>query len=396
MFSYIMRLLLEVTFVRKSNIDKFRGLLNEGYLVKRDPFPVASIVEEGLARQRAGEPIPKDREFLLNPANWDETIIILLHPKTGEQVLVVTREEQVIKAARAKYRERFEPVGLWIRAHCEARGSSATSAPVYHVDRFIEPLDGFRGWSFQKDDIPSRFIVSKKLDVVDESSRIAAVGELEHILGCLAAAIGLGLHIWHLAVSHIPKGFPATSWGKVEHVLPPPTSDELQQLDVCVATPEVWAIANGMNRAYCENSKQARLTTLWSSCEQLFKTGGKRLLGDDEVDRIVAQLDSIEMLAEDQDLLAKTRKLLEDWLKKLKKQTSNELMGENIADLLGISNGESTRRVREAFKLRGMFTHSLSDAETIRVDESLAFLHSALQHLLEQTVNAKDQEGNWG
>lgn len=358
-------------------------LLEEGSVVKRAPFSVASIVEEGLARKRAGLPIPENRQFLFDSKNWDETVIILTHPKSGAESLIVTRDPQVIELARASYHKRFEAVGTWIRAHCEVRGNSSTAAPLFHVDRFIRSLDGFRGWHFKLDDQPGKFIVSKKLSRSDETARFQALEELGRVLDCLAVAVGVGVHTWHRTAGPIPREVPALSWGKEEQMLPEPTVEELHQIDAWTGSEWRCVIARALNQSYCEISKQAKLVVLWSACEQVFAQDPERMLSDEAVGSIVCCLASCEELADDADTLRRTQNLLADWLKKLAKKTRNDLIAEAIAPLLGVTSEESARRLRQAFGLRGRFSHSLSEAENAEVDESLAFLHAALTRALE-------------
>ena len=226
-----------------SNLETFRELLNDGYLIKRKPFLVASIVEEGLARQRAGLPIPQDRQFLLDPSNWDEMVIILRHPKSGEEALVVTGDEAVVHLASDEYERQMKPIGSWIRVHCMTQGGASPNAPIYRLDKLIPSLDGLRGWTFEAGDTPSQFVVSTKMDEIDADAQQTTIDEITSLLDCLAAALGIGIRIWHLSASHIPRSYPAVSFGKVVKVLPALTDDEKQRIEEYLTSQQKRSVA---------------------------------------------------------------------------------------------------------------------------------------------------------
>ena len=366
------------------NAKQLRTLLNEGNIVERPPFSVASIVEEGLARKERGMPIPGDRAFLLDPRNWDETVIILRDPTSNCRSLIVTRDQRVIEMAQASLLERFEPVGIWIRARCELRGGSATTAPDFHVDRLVKSLVGVRGWIFEPDDQPGRFFVSKMIRETGEHTRTQNLLDLAEMLDSLAVALGKGVHTWHLAVSSIPKEAPAVSWGKEEHMVSPLSAAEVSSIGKPLVDSRKRLIAGALNRSYCEISKQAKLTALWACCENVMAGEPERMLTDETVDAIVGALETCEQLVDDCELLQKARPLLTDVLKKLSRKTRNDRISERIAALLGISSKDARRQVSRIFKLRGDYVHSLVDTGTAsEADTALAFLHSALLRELE-------------
>ena len=367
-------------------LETFQSLLDKGYFVKRRPFPVSSIVDEGLARERAGLPIPENRAFLLDPGNWDETVVILQNPQGGDEALVVTKDEKVLQLANEQYESRFEPVGTWIRVHCAVEGAPTVTAPMYRVDELVPSLNGIWRWEFEPDDVPSQFIASLRIDDVTEQAKYEALRELKGLLDGLAAVLGIGIRIWHQSIAPVLRELPSATFGKEVRMLRPLSEEEKQQIDNIASSEDSAKVADGLNRAYCESSCKARFNAFWTACEDVFRTDGERLLLNNEVTEIVEFLPKIESLASDDERLKKATESIPNRLQDFHSRSRNERIGGSIARVLDISEDEAVQKIKTAASLRGKLTHTLSAADRSHLKQSQAFLYGALQLHLDQLI----------
>ena len=252
---------------------KLERLLADGYLLVGYVLPLSKLTPESIANTISVFSIQLAPEILLDPPNRANSLIMLRHPSTGQQVEILTSDQRTIKRANEQLRYQRELIGTLIHAYCAALGGRTSRQRIFHLDRLVASLDGLWGWKFILGETVGTFEVVIRLKSTDTGAIEETIDKLQRLLDCLAISQQVGFHIQHYSVVAIPRLEPSVSIGPEEMMLSPVTTEEIHNIVGAISSSEAVVAAEGLNQAYIENCMPSRLSRLWAAVEDVF--GGK-------------------------------------------------------------------------------------------------------------------------
>jgi hypothetical protein len=341
------------------NVNELEKLLDSGFIVNGPIISLKKLNESSLEKFIKVFSIKTDLEILKNHNNYNKYIFLLKDAKTGEQKEFITDNQVIIDRVLKQQEYQQEPVGTLVYAYCTALGGESTKERIFYLNKLIESINGFQNWHFKLTERIGTFTVTIEIKSIKELEIEKTILNLQFLLDCLALYYQVGFQIQYYHKSYIHRIDPTISAGPEERMLQPLNQKTVLKIGKIISNTNIQNVAHGINRSYTENWLISRLSILWATFEQTFRTIPESLLSNDEIDDIFKAASNIETLKADPKRLGKLKDILNN-PDRIPLIDRNTRLTKSVSDKLDLDTDRIDSMIKKISKLRGKHVHNIT------------------------------------